>query len=82
MFGSAVELFLLDGGEGLAVYSVSDRVLSFGVWGVCVPFGVGFSSMMICTMATVDIAYEVISRTSRLQTWGTLGKSTNLSAEA
>jgi hypothetical protein len=54
IFASAVELFVLDGGEGLAVYSVSDRVLSFGVWGVCVPLGVEFSSMTICTTGTVD----------------------------
>lgn len=60
IFASAVELFVLDGGEGLAVYSVSDRVLSFGVWGVCVPLGVEFSSIPSCTTGTVDSSMKLV----------------------
>lgn len=35
--GNAVDLCFSDGGEELAVYSVKDKPLSFGVCGVCVP---------------------------------------------
>ena len=40
------DLVLPDGGEGLAVYSVSAKPLSSGVLGVCVPLTAGSSFIL------------------------------------